>query len=234
MYHYPGFTPGADGARLGGDIVRTLTRTTGFEAVMRVRCSKVRVLRVLLSAAAAASSRDASLRPLPHPPQGVSITNFYGNFFIRGSDLLALPNVTCDTSFNVELAHEEVLPQGGVVVVQVRLFDDGMEGGRGSVIVVHVRVREGGPALPMRFYAFEGLHFAPPQTRLLCAAQSALLYTSFSGERRICVHTLARPVTTILADLFRGVRADAVANMLSKVSPTQPARVFPTLTHHKR
>ena len=43
-----------------------------------------------------------------------------GNFFIRGSDLLALPNVTCDTSFNVELAHDEVLAQGGVVIVQVR------------------------------------------------------------------------------------------------------------------
>jgi hypothetical protein len=54
------------------------------------------------------------------PLAGVAITNFYGNFFIRGSDLLALPNVSCDTSFNVELAHEEVLAQGGVIAVQAR------------------------------------------------------------------------------------------------------------------
>jgi len=138
VYHYPGFNAAVDGERFARDLVRNLTRTTGFEAVMRLRCSR-----------------------------GVAITNFYGNFFIRGTDLLALPNVSCDTAFNVELAHEkeEALAPGSVVAVQ-----------------------------------------------------AALLYTSSSGERRICVHTLAKPVTSILADLFRRVDAHALANTLAKVA----------------
>ena len=41
-----------------------LTRTTGCEAVMRIRCSK-----------------------------GLRISAFHGHFFIRSTDLLALPQV---------------------------------------------------------------------------------------------------------------------------------------------
>jgi protein transport protein SEC24 len=138
VYHYPGFNAAVDGERLARDLVRNLTRTTGFEAVMRLRCSR-----------------------------GVSITNFYGNFFIRGTDLLALPNVTTDTAFNVELAHDK---------------DDPLQ--PGSVVAI----------------------------------QAALLYTTSGGERRICVHTMAKPVTSLLAELFRRVDPDAVANTLAKVA----------------
>jgi hypothetical protein len=42
-----------------------LTRTTGWEAVMRIRCSK-----------------------------GLRISAFHGHFFIRSTDLLALPQAT--------------------------------------------------------------------------------------------------------------------------------------------
>jgi protein transport protein SEC24 len=119
----------------------------------------------------------------------VSITNFYGNFFIRGSDLLALPNVSCDTAFNVELAHEEVLAQGGIIAVQVCSIPF--------------------PPTPL---CNASVH------RCISTSQSALLYTSSNGERRICVHTLAKPVTTVLADLFRSVDAGAVTNMLAKVA----------------
>ena len=136
VYYYPGFTAAADGERLAADLARDLTRTTGFEAVMRIRCTK-----------------------------GVGITNFYGNFFIRGTDLLALPNVTCDTAFNVELALDEPLTQGSVI-----------------------------------------------------AMQTALLYTTANSERRINVHTMCKPVTTVLADLFRAVDVDAVCNMVAKVA----------------
>jgi protein transport protein SEC24 len=142
VYYYPSLALPSDRDRLYADMVRDLTRTTGFEAVMRVRCTK-----------------------------GVNITNFYGNFFIRGTDLLALPNVTPDTAFNVELAHEEPLQPGGVIAVQ-----------------------------------------------------AALLYTTSSGERRICIHTLAKPVTTNVADLYRNVDADAVANMLAKMALDQALR----------
>lgn len=134
------YNPISDGARFAADVVRDLTRTTGFEAVMRVRATR-----------------------------GISITNFFGNFFIRGTDLLTLPNVTADTAFNVELAFDaaaaaEVVP-GGVVSVQ-----------------------------------------------------AALLYTTSGGERRIAVHTLARSVTAVIADLFKNVDIDAVVNMMAKIA----------------
>ncbi len=133
-----GFSEAGEGARFRGDLLNDLTRTTAFEAVMRVRATK-----------------------------GVTITNFYGNFFIRGTDLLALPNATPDTAFSVEFAFDpaETLPVGGVVSVQ-----------------------------------------------------AALLYTNAAGERRITVHTLARPVTTLLPELFKAADCDAVANLMAKVA----------------
>jgi len=105
------FSAEVDGARFHADLVNDLTRTTAFEAVMRVRATK-----------------------------GVSITSFYGNFFIRGADLLALPNATPETAFNVELS-----------------FDPQVALAAGSVVSV----------------------------------QSALLYTSSAGERRICAYASA-------------------------------------------
>ena len=50
--------------KLRQDVVHNLTRTTAWEAVMRIRCSK-----------------------------GLRISAFHGHFFIRSSDLLALPQV---------------------------------------------------------------------------------------------------------------------------------------------
>ena len=75
--------------------------------------------------------------------------------------------MSCDTAFNVELAHDkdEPLAPGGVVAIQ-----------------------------------------------------AALLYTTSGGERRICVHTQAVPVTAVLADMFRRVDGDAVANTMAKVA----------------
>ena len=50
--------------KLGHDVRHNLSRPTAWEAVMRIRCSK-----------------------------GLRITAFHGHFFIRSSDLLALPQV---------------------------------------------------------------------------------------------------------------------------------------------
>ena len=46
----------------------------------------------------------------------------------------------------------------------------------------------------------------------------ALQVEYLSGERRIAVHTLARPVTSLLADLFRTADCDVVADMMAKVA----------------
>ena len=61
-------------ARLQNDIFRTLNRNTGFEALMRVRCSK-----------------------------GLSIDSHHGSFFLRAQDLMTLPNIDCDKSFTLKI-----------------------------------------------------------------------------------------------------------------------------------
>jgi len=78
VYHLPGFNDSVMGEKLSRDLQHNLTRDQGLEAVMRVRASR-----------------------------GLRIASFHGHFFIRGVDLLALPNVDQDKSFAVEIAHEE-------------------------------------------------------------------------------------------------------------------------------
>jgi hypothetical protein len=70
-----------------------LTRPTGFEAVMRVRVTR-----------------------------GLKVTQFHGSYYIRGTDLLALPNCSCDSVFGVELAHEEAFLTASVICVQTALL----------------------------------------------------------------------------------------------------------------
>ena len=149
VYHYPAFNQGLtqstasagnpqDRQRFSSDLLRNLTRTTGFEAVVRLRASK-----------------------------GINISNFYGNFFMRSNDLLALPNVTCDTAFVIELVHDpaEALQAGSTVCIQ-----------------------------------------------------SALLYTSVEGERRILVHTLCKPVAAVVADLYTKIEVDNLITIMSRQS----------------
>lgn len=57
-----------------------MSRPLGLEAVLRVRASK-----------------------------GIRVDSFHGNFFLRSTDLLALPNVTPDHGYAVEMAVEEQL-----------------------------------------------------------------------------------------------------------------------------
>jgi len=78
VYHLPAFHDSVQGEKLSRDLQHNLTREQGLEAVMRVRASR-----------------------------GLRIASFHGHFFIRGVDLLALPNVDEDKSFAVEIAHEE-------------------------------------------------------------------------------------------------------------------------------
>ena len=65
LYSLPAFSAKRDGAKLAHDVRHNLSRPTAWEAVMRIRCSK-----------------------------GLRISSFHGHFFIRSSDLLALPQVS--------------------------------------------------------------------------------------------------------------------------------------------
>jgi len=74
-YYFPSFSSERDSEKLFHDLRENIVRETGFEGVMRVRTSK-----------------------------GLKVTAHYGNFFIRSTDLLALPNVDADKAFGVQFA----------------------------------------------------------------------------------------------------------------------------------
>ncbi|XP_037686370.1 protein transport protein Sec24B isoform X2 [Choloepus didactylus] len=139
IYYYPSFhythNP-SQAEKLQKDLKRYLTRKIGFEAVMRIRCTK-----------------------------GLSMHTFHGNFFVRSTDLLSLANINPDAGFAVQLSIEESLTD----------------------------------------------------TSLVCF-QTALLYTSSKGERRIRVHTLCLPVVSLLADVYAGVDVQAAICLLANMA----------------
>ncbi|CAG9799468.1 unnamed protein product [Chironomus riparius] len=75
------------------DLTRYLTRKIGFESVMRVRCTR-----------------------------GLSIHTFHGNFFVRSTDLLSLPNVNPDAGFAMQITYEESLADVKTVCFQAALL----------------------------------------------------------------------------------------------------------------
>ncbi|KAJ9581283.1 hypothetical protein L9F63_023555 [Diploptera punctata] len=95
IYHFPLFkasnTIMADS--LERSFRRYLTRKIGFEAVMRIRCSRSYLLRCMI----------------PGLSQGMAIHTFHGNFFVRSTDLLSLPNVNPDAGFGMQVSIEESL-----------------------------------------------------------------------------------------------------------------------------
>lgn len=118
LHTYPGFSHEVDGPRFESELGRALTLHTAFEAVMRIRCTR-----------------------------GMRISNFYGNFFIRGTDLLALPNCTSDSVFGFDLVHDEPHVTSSVVTVQCALLYTSSEGER--------RIRVMTQAIPISSLASE-------------------------------------------------------------------------------
>ncbi|CRL08520.1 CLUMA_CG021275, isoform A [Clunio marinus] len=74
-------------------LTRYLTRKIGFESVMRVRCTR-----------------------------GLSIHTFHGNFFVRSTDLLSLPNVNPDSGFGMQITYDESLADVKTVCFQAALL----------------------------------------------------------------------------------------------------------------
>lgn len=136
VYYYPGFNGSKleDSLKFSRELSHLMTRPLGLEAVLRIRASK-----------------------------GIKMTTFHGNFFLRSTDLLSLPNVNPDNSYTIELSITEDLLKSASVCFQ-----------------------------------------------------TALLYTSSSGERRIRVLTFCAPVTTSLSELYSNADQRAIAALLVK------------------
>ncbi|XP_070699471.1 protein transport protein Sec24A [Pempheris klunzingeri] len=104
VYYYPSYHHQHNPAQVEcfqKDLKRYLTRKVGFEAVMRIRCTK-----------------------------GLSIHTFHGNFFVRSTDLLSLPNVNPDAGFAVQMSIEENLDDMQVVSFQAALLYTSSKGER--------------------------------------------------------------------------------------------------------
>uniref|UniRef100_A0A0G4F9A2 Uncharacterized protein n=1 Tax=Chromera velia CCMP2878 TaxID=1169474 RepID=A0A0G4F9A2_9ALVE len=101
LHYYPSFNIHTLGEKLRGELWRVLTREMGWEAVMRIRVSK-----------------------------GWRIANFYGHLYIRGMDLLVVPNCHADQTFSVGLEMEEAVVQDPVVCVQCALLYTNSSGER--------------------------------------------------------------------------------------------------------
>jgi len=92
-YYYPSFSYTRDGKKFEAELKHVLLRATAFEAVMRVRATR-----------------------------GLRFSNFYGNYFIRGTDLLALPNCTSDSTFSLDIAYEEGQLSASAITIQAALL----------------------------------------------------------------------------------------------------------------
>ncbi|XP_003490260.1 protein transport protein Sec24B isoform X1 [Bombus vosnesenskii] len=105
---------------------RYITRKIGFEAVMRIRCTR-----------------------------GLSIHTFHGNFFVRSTDLLSLPNVNPDAGFGMQISIEENLSDVQNVCFQAALLYTSSKGER--------RIRVHTLCLPVVSTLSDVLHSADQQ-----------------------------------------------------------------------
>ncbi|XP_065059218.1 protein transport protein Sec24A-like [Rhopilema esculentum] len=96
VYYFPDFHATKNQAameKFENDYRHYLTRPIGFEAVMRTRCAK-----------------------------GLNIHTFHGNFFVRSTDLLSLPNVNPDHSFSMQIEIEDNLADHKYACFQAALL----------------------------------------------------------------------------------------------------------------
>ncbi|KAJ1916736.1 COPII subunit [Mycoemilia scoparia] len=135
VFYYPDFVANRpeEVNKFKGEFSQLLSNQVGLEAVLRVRASN-----------------------------GLSTKAYYGNFFLRSMDLLALPNVTPNHCYAIDLSIDETL------------------------------------TAPVVYF------------------QTALLYTTCYGERRIRVSTLSVPTTENIHTVFQHADQVAISALLAK------------------
>ena len=100
-HYYPRFNANVHGSGLIEDIERSLTRETSWEGVFRLRASN-----------------------------GIKVSPFFGNFFVRGADLMQLPNCDADATFGIGIAHTDQALQGESLTLQAALLYTNSNGQR--------------------------------------------------------------------------------------------------------
>uniref|UniRef100_A0A7S4DPI2 Uncharacterized protein n=1 Tax=Lotharella globosa TaxID=91324 RepID=A0A7S4DPI2_9EUKA len=133
-HRFPAYYDTKDGEDLYRLVTHSLTREQGWESVIRVRVGK-----------------------------GYKVTDFFGNFRLRSTDLLTVPCIDSNKAFALQMA----------------VVEKGVESQCLSV-------------------------------------QSALLYTTSFGERRIRVHTVCVPVTSFTSHIYTSINSPVVTALLFK------------------
>lgn len=93
IYTYPGFSARKDGEALMNDVRHNCTRTTGYDAVMIVRCST-----------------------------GLKVADMFGNFYHKRKLEMDLPSIDCDKAFGVRFEHEGKMMEKMEACFQVALL----------------------------------------------------------------------------------------------------------------
>ncbi|KAJ3219606.1 DNA mismatch repair protein msh6 [Dinochytrium kinnereticum] len=92
-YYYQNFDLGRDGIKFGEDLKRAATRTFGYEALLRIRCSN-----------------------------GLKATNYFGNFFMKNTTDIELAGIDSAKSIGVEFRHDGKLDEKAESSVQAALL----------------------------------------------------------------------------------------------------------------
>lgn len=98
---YPGFNASKDALALTRDMWRNVTRETGYDGVMVVRCAA-----------------------------GLKVCDYYGNFYRRSPGEMDLPSIDSDKTFGIRMEHEGVLDVKTDSCIQVALLYTSADGYR--------------------------------------------------------------------------------------------------------
>lgn len=148
--YYPRFHTYKDSNKFEGDLFRNLTRETGYEALLKVRCSA-----------------------------GLSVSKYLGNLYETGTGEVRLSTIDADKALAVGLVHDTSLEEKDV------------------------------------FF------------------QSALLYTTSTGQRLIRVHTLSAPASSNFSNIFKHTDFEATVNFISRQAINEITKTNPSVIRNK-
>jgi protein transport protein SEC24 len=115
--YYPQFNATVHGGKLQNELKHCLSREMGWEGVMRVRVS-----------------------------DGYKITGFHGHLYIRGADLVVLPNCHADQAMGITIELDEQKPPSNLMCVQAALLYTNSDGERRIRVSTVCRETTGYPA----------------------------------------------------------------------------------------
>ncbi|EGG24555.1 putative transport protein [Cavenderia fasciculata] len=111
LFYYPSFIASRDGQTFAANLMHTLTRVTGWEAVMRVRTSRQ-----------------------------LNINVYHGNYFLKSSDLLSLATTDQDKTYTLQMSINDAITTKYVTIQAALLYSHSSGERRVRVLTTSVPV----------------------------------------------------------------------------------------------